>query len=60
MQEQAGGTIFPGLESDSAEHEISIGGQVFKFDALFKPDATQENVYEAVTSVLMGVLSGYN
>ncbi|KAK2727831.1 hypothetical protein QYM36_008344 [Artemia franciscana] len=48
---------FPG-EEDSC---VSIGGKVYMFDKVFKPNATQEKVYnEAARSIVKDVLCGYN
>uniref|UniRef100_A0A646QHZ2 Kinesin-like protein n=1 Tax=Hemiscolopendra marginata TaxID=943146 RepID=A0A646QHZ2_9MYRI len=43
------------------EECISIGGKVYLFDKVFKPNATQEKVYnEAAKPIVKDVLNGYN
>ena len=40
---------------------INLGGKVYKFDKVFKPNVSQEKVYdEAAKSVVKDVLMGYN
>jgi len=43
------------------ENCIAIGGKVYVFDKVFKPNATQEKVYDdAAKSIVKDVLNGYN
>lgn len=40
---------------------LSLQGKVYIFDKVFRPDATQEKVYnEAAKEIVKDVLSGYN
>lgn len=42
-------------------NHISFQGKVYIFDKVFRPDATQEKVYnEAAKEIVKDVLSGYN
>ncbi|CAI4224691.1 unnamed protein product [Auanema sp. JU1783] len=44
-----------------SEDSISLGGKVFVFDKVFKPNTTQEQVYMgAAYHIVQDVLSGYN
>jgi kinesin family protein 5 len=45
----------------SFKHCLFIQGKVYVFDKVFRPDATQEKVYnEAAKEIVKDVLSGYN
>jgi hypothetical protein len=42
-------------------HHFSLQGKVYVFDKVFRPDSTQEKVYnEAAKEIVKDVLSGYN
>ncbi|CAB3401666.1 unnamed protein product [Caenorhabditis bovis] len=44
-----------------SEDSISLGGKVYVFDKVFKPNTTQEQVYKgAAYHIVQDVLSGYN
>lgn len=52
---------------DLSKHEFNVKfdasfqGKVYLFDKVFKPNATQEKVYnEAARSIVADVLAGYN
>lgn len=60
-EEKAGSKFIIKFPSGSDENCISIGGKVFLFDKVFKPNATQDKVYnEAAKSIVSDVLAGYN
>uniref|UniRef100_A0A1B6E6U1 Kinesin heavy chain n=1 Tax=Clastoptera arizonana TaxID=38151 RepID=A0A1B6E6U1_9HEMI len=60
-EEKAGSKFIVKFPSGSDENCISIGGKVYLFDKVFKPNATQEKVYsEAAKSIVSDVLCGYN
>ncbi|XP_012282547.1 kinesin heavy chain isoform X2 [Orussus abietinus] len=60
-EEKAGSKFIVKFPSGGEENCISIGGKVYLFDKVFKPNATQEKVYnEAAKSIVTDVLAGYN
>nr|XP_029733269.1 kinesin heavy chain isoform X1 [Aedes albopictus]XP_029733270.1 kinesin heavy chain isoform X1 [Aedes albopictus]XP_029733271.1 kinesin heavy chain isoform X1 [Aedes albopictus] len=60
-EERAGSKFIVKFPSGQEENCISIGGKVYLFDKVFKPNATQEKVYnEAAKSIVSDVLAGYN
>lgn len=59
-EERAGSRFIVKFPSGS-EDCISIGGKVYMYDKVFKPNATQEKVYnEAAKAIVKDVLMGYN
>ncbi|KAJ2952799.1 hypothetical protein O0L34_g7158 [Tuta absoluta] len=60
-EEKAGSKFIVKFPSGPDDNCISIGGKVYLFDKVFKPNATQEKVYnEAAKSIVTDVLAGYN
>ncbi|KAJ9575743.1 hypothetical protein L9F63_007389 [Diploptera punctata] len=60
-EERAGSKFICKFPSGPDDNCISIGSKVFLFDKVFKPNATQEKVYnEAAKSIVSDVLSGFN
>ncbi|XP_066247919.1 kinesin heavy chain isoform X2 [Euwallacea similis] len=60
-EEKAGSKFVVKFPSGGEENCISIAGKVYLFDKVFKPNATQEKVYnEAAKSIVSDVLAGYN
>lgn len=60
-EERAGSKFIVKFPSGQEENCLSIGGKVYLFDKVFKPNATQEKVYnEAAKSIVSDVLAGYN
>ncbi|XP_015435579.1 PREDICTED: kinesin heavy chain isoform X2 [Dufourea novaeangliae] len=60
-EEKAGSKFIVKFPSGGEENCISIGGKVYLFDKVFKPNATQDKVYnEAARSIVTDVLAGYN
>ncbi|XP_043268260.1 kinesin heavy chain isoform X2 [Venturia canescens] len=60
-EERAGSKFVVKFPSGGEENCISIGGKVYLFDKVFKPNATQDKVYnEAAKSIVTDVLAGYN
>ncbi|XP_033219696.1 kinesin heavy chain [Belonocnema kinseyi] len=60
-EEKAGSKFVVKFPSGGDENCISIGGKVYLFDKVFKPNATQDKVYnEAAKSIVSDVLAGYN
>ncbi|EZA54784.1 Kinesin heavy chain [Ooceraea biroi] len=60
-EEKAGSKFIVKFPSGGDENCISIGGKVYLFDKVFKPNATQDKVYnEAAKSIVTDVLAGYN
>ncbi|XP_032456465.1 kinesin heavy chain isoform X6 [Nasonia vitripennis] len=60
-EEKAGSKFVVKFPSGGDENCISIGGKVYLFDKVFKPNATQDKVYnEAAKSIVTDVLAGYN
>uniref|UniRef100_A0A0A9X3R0 Kinesin-like protein n=3 Tax=Lygus hesperus TaxID=30085 RepID=A0A0A9X3R0_LYGHE len=60
-EEKAGSKFIVKFPSGGEENCISIGGKVYLFDKVFKPNASQEKVYnEAAKSIVSDVLCGYN
>ncbi|CAF0863065.1 unnamed protein product [Rotaria sordida] len=59
-EERAGSKNIVKFPSDQ-EETILISGKVYVFDKVFRPDATQEKVYnEAAKEIVKDVLTGYN
>ncbi|CAH1718359.1 unnamed protein product [Chironomus riparius] len=60
-EEKAGSKFIVKFPQGSEENCISIGGKVYLFDRVFKPNATQEKVFnESAKSIVADVLAGYN
>ncbi|KAL0268508.1 UNVERIFIED_CONTAM: hypothetical protein PYX00_010425 [Menopon gallinae] len=60
-EEKAGSKFIVKFPSGNDENCISIGGKVYLFDKVFKPNATQDKVYgDAAKSIVTDVLAGYN
>ncbi|XP_035782212.1 kinesin heavy chain-like [Anopheles albimanus] len=60
-EELAGSRFVVKFPTGPEENCLSIGGKVYLFDKVFKPNATQEKVYnEAAKSIVSDVLAGYN
>lgn len=60
-EERAGSKFIVKFPSSNEENCISIAGKVYLFDKVFKPNASQEKVYnEAAKSIVSDVLAGYN
>ncbi|KAL7297846.1 hypothetical protein TKK_0008877 [Trichogramma kaykai] len=60
-EEKAGSKFVVKFPAGGDENCISIGGKVYLFDKVFKPNATQDKVYnEAAKSIVSDVLAGYN
>ncbi|XP_049824252.1 kinesin heavy chain isoform X2 [Aethina tumida] len=60
-EEKAGSKFVVKFPQGGDENCISIAGKVYLFDKVFKPNATQEKVYnEAAKSIVSDVLAGYN
>lgn len=60
-EEKAGSKFIVKFPQGSEENCVSISGKVYLFDKVFKPNATQEKVYnEAAKSIVSDVLAGYN
>ncbi|XP_017769258.1 PREDICTED: kinesin heavy chain [Nicrophorus vespilloides] len=60
-EERAGSKFIVKFPSGTDDNCISIAGKVYLFDKVFKPNATQEKVYnEAAKSIVSDVLAGYN
>ncbi|GLH08597.1 Kinesin-like protein costa [Gryllus bimaculatus] len=58
--EERAGSKFICRFGDKDDH-VYIGGKLFMFDKVFKPNATQDKVYnEAAKSIVTDVLSGFN
>uniref|UniRef100_A0A0N5AF36 Kinesin-like protein n=1 Tax=Syphacia muris TaxID=451379 RepID=A0A0N5AF36_9BILA len=60
MEEKSGSGFIPKFPSDT-EDAISVGGKVYVYDKVFKPNSTQEQVYMSSSyHIVQDVLSGYN
>lgn len=60
-EEKAGSKFVVKFPQNAEENCLSIGGKVYLFDKVFKPNASQEKVYsEAAKSIVSDVLAGYN
>ncbi|XP_061393820.1 kinesin heavy chain [Musca vetustissima] len=60
-EERAGSKFIVKFPNSAEENCLSIGGKVYLFDKVFKPNASQEKVYnEAAKSIVTDVLAGYN
>lgn len=60
-EERAGSKFVVKFPNSSEENCLSIAGKVYLFDKVFKPNASQEKVYnEAAKSIVTDVLAGYN
>jgi kinesin family protein 5 len=59
-EERSGSKIIAKFPND-AEDTVIVGGKVYAFDKVFKPDSTQEIVYNSTAKeIVKDVLSGYN
>ncbi|XP_054166288.1 kinesin heavy chain-like [Oppia nitens] len=59
--EEKAGSKFIVKYPQNTEDCVSIGGKVYVFDRVFKPNASQEKVYnEAAKAIVKDVLGGYN
>lgn len=59
-EERAGSKFVPKFSSGS-EDALTIGKNVYMFDKVFKPNASQEKVYvESARPIVKDVLSGFN
>ncbi|CAH1790380.1 unnamed protein product [Owenia fusiformis] len=57
-EEKTGSKFIAKLQTDDS---ISLGGKIYVFDKVFKPNVTQEFVYtSAAKQIVLDVLSGYN
>uniref|UniRef100_A0A1A9ZYS3 Kinesin-like protein n=1 Tax=Glossina pallidipes TaxID=7398 RepID=A0A1A9ZYS3_GLOPL len=60
-EEKAGSKFIVKFPNSAEENCLSIAGKVYLFDKVFKPNASQEKVYnEAAKSIVTDVLAGYN
>ncbi|XP_055305257.1 kinesin heavy chain [Sitodiplosis mosellana] len=60
-EEKAGSKVIVKFPNTQEENCLTIGGKVYLFDKVFKPNANQEKVYnEAAKSIVSDVLAGYN
>jgi len=59
--EERAGSKFVVKFPQGSEDALSIGGKVYVFDKVFKPNATQDKVYtESALPIVKDVLGGYN
>ncbi|XP_050526941.1 kinesin heavy chain [Daktulosphaira vitifoliae] len=60
-EEKAGSKFVVKFPTGPDENCITIGGKVYLFDKVFKPNASQDKVYgDAAKSIVSDVLCGYN
>nr|CAG4641460.1 EOG090X014G [Eurycercus lamellatus] len=60
-EERAGSKFIVKFPPGNDDQCINLGGKVYMFDKVFKPNASQEKVYnEAAKSIVKDVLMGYN
>lgn len=60
-EEKAGSKFVVKFPTGPDENCITIGGKVYLFDKVFKPNASQDKVYgDAAKSIVSDVLAGYN
>nr|BAH71798.1 ACYPI35637 [Acyrthosiphon pisum] len=60
-EEKAGSRFVVKFPTGPDENCITIGGKVYLFDKVFKPNASQDKVYgDAAKSIVSDVLAGYN
>uniref|UniRef100_A0A8D9A8Y4 Kinesin-like protein n=1 Tax=Cacopsylla melanoneura TaxID=428564 RepID=A0A8D9A8Y4_9HEMI len=60
-EEKAGSKFIVKFPSGNEENSCTLGGKFYLFDKVFKPNASQEKVYdEAAKSIVTDVLAGYN
>nr|SVE70258.1 EOG090X014G [Daphnia similis] len=60
-EERAGSKFVVKFPPGTDDQCINLGGKVYMFDKVFKPNASQEKVYnEAAKSIVKDVLMGYN
>ncbi|XP_055919873.1 kinesin heavy chain [Eupeodes corollae] len=60
-EEKAGSKFVVKFPNSTEENCISIAGKVYLFDKVFKPNASQEKVFnESAKSIVTDVLAGYN
>lgn len=59
--EERAGSQFIAKFPQGSEDALSIAGKVYMFDKVFKPNATQDKVYnESAKPIVKDVLGGYN
>ncbi len=60
-EERAGSKMVVKFPADQQEDTCIMGGKCYVFDKVFKPDSTQEQIYNATAKeIVEDVLSGYN
>jgi len=60
-EEKAGSKFIVKFPSGNDDQCVSIGGKMYMFDKVLKPNVTQEQVYSAAAkSIVKDVLNGYN
>lgn len=60
-EERAGSKFIVTFPHSKDESQVSIGGKVYQFDNILKPNVTQEKVYNtAARDIVKDVLNGYN
>lgn len=60
-EEKTGSKFIIKFPSGTDDQCVSIGGKVYMFDKVLKPNITQQGVYDATAaSIVKDVLSGYN
>lgn len=60
-EERAGSKFVVTFPQNKDDQLVNIGGKVYQFDAILKPNVTQEKVYNyAAKDIVKDVLNGYN
>ncbi|XP_068249811.1 kinesin heavy chain-like [Palaemon carinicauda] len=60
-EERAGSKFIVTFPHSKDDQQVSIGGKVYQFDNILKPNVTQEMVYNtAAKDIVIDVLNGYN
>lgn len=60
-EERAGSKFIVTFPHSKDDQQVSIGGKVYQFDSILKPNITQEAVYNtAARDIVIDVLNGYN
>ncbi|XP_037772424.1 kinesin heavy chain-like [Penaeus monodon] len=60
-EERAGSKFIVTFPHSKDDSQVSIGGKVYQFDSILKPNVTQEKVYNtAARDIVKDVLNGYN
>ncbi|MPC26965.1 Kinesin heavy chain [Portunus trituberculatus] len=60
-EERAGSKFIVTFPQNKDDQLVSIGGKVYQFDSILKPNVTQEKVYNtAAKDIVKDVLNGYN